>query len=185
MKISKKIIEERRESAIADKTAKLLVEQISHELYNHSLYRTFANYFAVQGLDDLETYYIGRAEEEIDHHRWIVDRLNYAHVEYKYPSIDAVEVEIKDNVDTFVQTLDKEIETTELIYNIVNSAQEENDWETFNWLQDTLVDEQTEEEHISRKYLKVAEQEDVDWLTKADNILADYQAAQAADSSSA
>lgn len=182
MKVSKKIIESRRESAIADQTAKLLVEQISHELYNHSLYRTFANYFAVQGLDDLETYYIERAEEEIEHHRWIVDRLNYSHVKYKYPSVDSVDVEIKDNLDTFIQTLDKEIETTELIYNIVNSAKNENDWETFNWLQATLVDEQTEEEHISRKYLRVAEQDDVDWLTKGDNILSDYKAGQEDDS---
>ncbi|MDR0900134.1 MAG: hypothetical protein LBM26_00580, partial [Methanobrevibacter sp.] len=123
MKISKKIIEERRESSIGDETAKLLIEQIGHELYNHALYRTFANYFAVQGLDDLEKYYIGRAEEEIEHHRWIVDRLNYAHIKYTYPAIDAVDVEIKDNLDTFVQTLDKEIETTQLIYNIVSSAQ--------------------------------------------------------------
>ncbi|WP_409199571.1 ferritin [Methanobrevibacter sp. DSM 116169] len=181
MKISNETIEQRRKSAIDDKTADLLVKQISHELYNHNLYRTFANYFAVKGLDKLETYYIGRANEELLHHQWIVDRLDYADVEFKYPAVEAVTNPIKDNVDTFSQTLDKEIETTQLIYNIVSSAKEANDWETFNWLQETLVKEQTEEEHISRKYLKIAAQEDVDWVTKADTILTDYESAQAAE----
>ncbi|MCC7554040.1 MAG: hypothetical protein KO202_06095 [Methanobacteriaceae archaeon] len=181
MNVSNETLEKRRKSAIGEKTAELLVRQISHELYNHALYRTFANYFAVRGLDKLETYYIGRADEEIEHHEWIVDRLNYADYEYAYPAVAAVEVEIKDKLDTFVQTVDKEIETTELIYEIVNAAKEENDWETFNWLQETLVDEQTEEEHISRKYLKVASQEDVDWITIAETVLTDYEEGQAAD----
>ena len=181
MKVANKNIEQRRRSGISEKAVKLLVNQISHELYNHNLYRTFANYFAVQGLDKLKTYYIARADEENLHHQWIVDRLNYADVSYSYPKVDAVDVDIKDNFDTFVKTLDKEIETTDLIYDIVNTAKEENDWETFNWLQDTLVNEQTEEEHISRKYLKIAEQESIDWVTKAETILTDYESGKAAE----
>ncbi|MDR0913156.1 MAG: hypothetical protein LBM96_11255 [Methanobrevibacter sp.] len=175
MSVNKKIYESRRKQSIGDKTAKLLIEQIGHELYNHNLYRTFANYFATKGLNKLEEYYIKRANEEIDHHTWIVDRLNYADVLYSYPAVDPVEVDIKDEYETFVLTLDKEIETTQLIYGIVAAAQEENDWETFNWLQDTLVNEQTEEEHISRKFLKVAEQ-DTDWIAKEEYILDAYNA---------
>jgi ferritin len=175
-----KINEARRKKSIGDKTAKLLVEQIAHELYNHNLYRTFANYFAVKGLHKLEEYYIARANEEINHHTWIVDRLNYADVSYKYPAIPPVDVKIKDEEDTFVQTLDKEIETTDLIYNIVNAATEENNWETVYWLQQTLVDEQNEEEHISRKFLKIAQQ-DTDWVAKEEYILDSYNAGEAAD----
>ncbi|MDR2623913.1 MAG: hypothetical protein LBC39_05025 [Methanobrevibacter sp.] len=180
MKVDKKIFEERRVQAIKPKTAELLIEQIGHELYNHNLYRTFANYFAVKGLNKLEEYYTFRADEEVTHHKWIVDRLNYADVLYKYPEVPAVDVDIKDEEDTFVQTLDKEIETTALIYNIVETAKEEKDWETVKWLQDTLVDEQTEEEHISRKFLKISRQ-DTDWVTKEDYILTEYQAGETAD----
>ncbi|MDR3063359.1 MAG: hypothetical protein LBU40_04375 [Methanobrevibacter sp.] len=176
MTINKKIYENRRIQSIGKKTAKLLVEQIAHELYNHNLYRTFANYFATKGLNKLEEYYVSRANEELEHHTWIVDRLNYAGVLYAYPVVPEVDVEIPDEYSTFVLTLDKEIETTQLIYGIVNAAKEENDWETFNWLQDTLVSEQTEEEHISRKFLKVAEQ-DTDWIAKEEYILDAYNEA--------
>ncbi|MDR2873335.1 MAG: hypothetical protein LBV42_01085 [Methanobrevibacter sp.] len=174
MPIDKKVLKERREQSIKPKTVKLLVEQIAHELYNHNLYRTFANYFAVKGLHKLEQYYVSRANEEITHHQWIVDRLNYADVRYKYPEVPAVDAVIDDEESTFVQTVDKEIETTLLIYKIVEAAEQEKDWETVKWLQDTLVDEQTEEEHISRKFLKIARQ-DTDWVTKEDYILSEYE----------
>ncbi|RBQ24608.1 hypothetical protein ALNOE001_00350 [Candidatus Methanobinarius endosymbioticus] len=180
IKIDKKIYIERRQQSIGSEIVDLLVEQIGHELYNHNLYRTFANYFAVKGLHKLEEYYVGRADEEVKHHQWIVDRLNYTDVSYKYPNIPAVKVDIKDEEDTFVQTFDKELETTALIYNIVKAAEKEGEWGTVKWLQDTLVDEQTEEEHISRKFLKIARQ-DIDWVTKEDYILDYYQAAQDAD----
>jgi ferritin len=172
-----KIFKERRVQSISPKTAKLLIEQISHELYNHNLYRTFANYFAVKGLHKLEEYYIARANEESNHHQWIVDRLNYADVLYQYPAVPAVNVTIPDEESTFVQTLDKEIETTVGIYKIVETAEKEKDWETVKWLQDGLVDEQNEEEHISRKFLKIARQ-DTDWVTKEDYILSEYQSGE-------
>jgi len=174
--MGKKINKDRRLSSIGPKTAELLVKQIGHELYNHNLYRTFANYFAVKGLHKLEDYYILRAGEELEHHGWIVDRLNYADVSYKYPAVPEVDVEIKDEEDTFLKTVDKEIETTDLICEIVNVAKEENDWETVYWLQETLVNEQTEEEHISRKFLKIARQ-DTDWITKEDYIITAYNEA--------
>ena len=178
--MAKKIDEKRRLSSIGTKTAELLVKQIGHELYNHNLYRTFANYFAIKGLHKLEEYYTLRAGEELEHHTWIVERLNYADVPYKYPVVHEVDVEIKNEEDTFIQTLDKEIETTNLIYEIVNSAKEEKDWETVYWLQETLVDEQTEEEHISRKFLKIAKQ-DTDWISKEEYILDAYNEAASED----
>lgn len=131
----------------------------------------------------LEDYYIGRTDEELNHHQWIVDRLNYADVSYKYPNIPAVKVNIKDEEDAFVQTLNKEIQTTALIFEIVKTAEKNGEWETVKWLQDTLVDEQNEEEYISRKYLKITQQ-NTDWIRKEDYILNSYQETQAADDQS-
>jgi ferritin len=171
-------LDKRREKSIGSKVSGLLIEQVANELYYHALYRTFANYFAVKGLDNLEKYYIKRAEEEINHHRWIVDRLNYVDVEFSYPAIKEVNVNIDNEITPFIKTLDVEIGTTKEIYDIANAAKEENDWETLKWLQETLINEQTEEEHISRRYLKIAQKNDADWITKADEILADYESSK-------
>ena len=45
----------------------LLILQLGHEMENHILYNIFANYFALEGLPNLETYYYKRAEEEKNH----------------------------------------------------------------------------------------------------------------------
>ena len=58
----------RRKCTLSDNMVELLIRQLKHELYNHNLYRTFANFFGTQGLAVLEQYYINRAEEEKLHH---------------------------------------------------------------------------------------------------------------------
>lgn len=140
---------------MSEKIGELLVNQISHELFNHNLYRTFANFFATEGITDLEKYYIHRAEEELTHHRWIVDYLNNSDFDFKYPAVKAVDEDVTDYITPFKLTVDKEIETTELIYKIVDATLEEKDWQTFNWLQSKLVPEQTEEENTSRTALDI------------------------------
>lgn len=161
---------ERREQTISPELTEMLVNQISHELQNHNIYRTFANYFALEGLQLLEEYFIERAEEELDHHRWIVDRLNYCDVPFAYPSVPAVEIEITDRIFPFSHTVDLEIETTELIFKIADRAKEEGDWQTVKWLQDLLIDEQTEEESISRLALDIAKEESASWFKRAELI---------------
>lgn len=153
----------------------LLVKQIQHEMYNHNLYKTFANFFYIEGLVDLGKYYDERAHEELNHHNWIVSYLNERDEEFKYPVIPEVTEEFHDYVTPFKQTLDKEIETTELIYKIVDLAQQEHDWMTFNWLMnpEKLVTEQIEEESISRIALNLANSED-SWISKANAILTTY-----------
>ena len=162
---------DRKTKTISDSVGKLLVEQISNELYNHNLYRTFANFFALEGIVDLEKYYIKRAEEEYLHHKWIVDRLNEADYDFKYPCVEAIEVTFEDYIDPFKQTVLKEIETTELIYAIVDATMEEKDWQTFKWLQELLVSEQHEEESTSRTALDIISQnDDSSIFTKAERI---------------
>ena len=55
----------RRVCTLSDRTIDLLLRQLSHELYNHNLYRSFANYYGINGLAVLEAYYIKRAEDSI------------------------------------------------------------------------------------------------------------------------
>lgn len=162
---------DRRITTVSDAVGKLLVNQISHELFNHNLYRTFANYFAAEGIVDLEKYYIHRAEEELTHHRWIVDRLNEVDYVFKYPSVDQVTDDFDDYVTPFKLTVDKEIETTELINNIAKAAMEEGDWQTFTWIQGKLIAEQHEEETTSRTALDIMSQDkDLTIFDKAEKI---------------
>lgn len=154
-----------------------LVQQIQHELYNHNLYKTFANFFLVEGLMKLHLYYTERANEELIHHEWIVSYLNANHIEFKYPSVPEISETFDDYITPFELTLEKEIETTDLINEIVDLALKQNDWLTFNWLMKDsgakLVAEQREEESISRTVLNIANQDD-SWISKESAILEAY-----------
>lgn len=146
----KNIDKSRRECTISKPMIEMLVKQMSAELANHSLYRTFAVYFAVEGLTLLEEYYLNRASEEYLHHQWIYQYLSENDALFQYPPVPAINIDITDRVLPFAATVDREIETTLGIHKIVDQAQKEGDWATYQWLmgesatEGKLVKEQVE-----------------------------------------
>lgn len=140
----------RRKCTLSKEIQQLLLRQLRHELQNHNIYMNFANYFGVRGLIVLEEYYKERADEEYLHHSWIRKYLNENDAEYIYPTIEQFDKEITDMVMPFKLTVDLEIQTTQMIYEIVDQAANEGDWATFNWLNGhdketgMLVNEQVE-----------------------------------------
>lgn len=170
----------RRECTLSKEIQELLLRQLKHELQNHNIYMNFANYFGVRGFVVLEEYFKLRADEEYLHHSWIRKYLNENDAEYIYPTIDQFDKKIVDMVDPFKMTVDLEIETTQMIYEIVDQAAAECDWATFNWLNGhdsvigMLVNEQVEEESISRTALDIAESEG-SWLRKEKSIMNAYK----------
>lgn len=177
---TKQVDVKRRQCTLSENIQKLLLRQLKHELYNHNLYMSFSNFFGVQGLSVLEEYYKQRADEEYLHHSWIRKYLNQNDSEYIYPDIPSISEKFEDNVTPFKLTVDKEIETTKLIYEIVEQALEEGDWATFTWLngndpeEGMLVKEQVEEESISRTALDIAQSEG-SWLRKEKSIMNAYK----------
>lgn len=169
----------RRECTLSENMINLLIRQLQHELYNHNLYRTFANWYGTKGLVVLEQYYKLRANEEKHHHDWIADYLNDCDAVYTYPEVPKITEIFEDLITPFELTVNKEIETTNLIYEIVNLAQEEKDWMTWSWLMNSdpsksmLLMEQLEEETLSRTVLDIAKQES-SWLRKEKSIMAVY-----------
>ncbi len=163
----------KRERVIPEEVAVLLVDQIGRELYNHNLYNTFSSYFSMKGLFKLQDYYEDRATEEYNHHNWIAEYLKDCVVPFGYPQVNAIEVEIPNELSPFEQTVQAEIETTEWINNIYKKASELNDQQTKKWLT-KLIMEQVEEEQLSLKVLQLA-QVDTDWITKANEILEFYE----------
>lgn len=126
--------EDRRKCTLSNEMIKMLVKQMAHELENHNLYKTFAAYFYRNDLSKLGVYYDLRAKEEYEHHSWIYTYLTDCDAEFQYPLVKVTEVEIKNHVTPFELTVDKEIETTLGIYEIVNKSFNEHDWNTYVFL---------------------------------------------------
>jgi ferritin len=151
--------------------ADLMVKQIAHELKNHNLYRSMANYFSVEGIRDLEDYFNKRAHEEYNHHEWLSHFLSEADVKYVYPAVDMNEEKFTDYVTPFTQTVDREIQTTQMLYAIFEQATSEKDHMTASWLYDKLIKEQIEEENVSRMARTIMEEENVPIYDRAEQVL--------------
>lgn len=170
----------RRECTLSKEIQELLLRQLKHELQNHNAYMNFANYFGVRGFMILEEYYKERADEEYKHHTWIRKYLNENDAEYIYPTIDQFDKKVENMIDPFRITVDLEIETTQMIDEIIDQAVEEGDWASFNWLmghdeeKGRLREEQVEEESISRTVRDIAETEG-SWLRKEKSIMNAYK----------
>lgn len=136
--------ETRRDQTISDKVAKLMVDQIGRELYNHNAYRTYANFYYKLGLCKLHEYYLLRAFEEYNHHSWIFDRLTQSGIEFEYPKVESIKPGhlITKPDQSFPITVGLEIETTEWINQIVEACLEEKDYMTEQWLKEVMLGEQ-------------------------------------------
>lgn len=161
----------RKLQLISKELADLMIAQIAHELKNHNLYKSFANFFSVEGISDLEEYYNKRAHEEYNHHQWLIDFLNEADVKIIYPMIEKNTEVFEDYVTPFKQTVDREILTTQMLYKIYEQATTEKDFMTASWMFSRLIPENLEEENLSRLVLTVIEEERSDIFIKASQIL--------------
>lgn len=159
----------------------LLVKQLAHELYNKFLYESFANFYNLKGLVVLEKYYRARANEEEHHYQWIKNYLAENDCEYQHPTPDEISEKWENNdlIKPFELTVEKENETTEQIYAIVDEAIKEKDYITLQWLMSDnaetgcLVKEQLEEMTLSRTVLDIAKMEG-SWLRKEKSIMNIY-----------
>ena len=117
----------RKLSLISQNLAELLVKQVAHELKNFNLYKSYANYFSIEGINDLSDYYNKRASEELLHHQWIIDYLTDADIKFMYPAIDQNTEKYEDYVTPFKQTVEREIQTTAMIYVIYEASVSDKD----------------------------------------------------------
>lgn len=171
---------EPKNQSISDEVAVMLIKQLQSELSNHNLYRTFASYFSNKGFMRLSKYWKDRAKEEYTHSEWINNYLNECNVFFTYPAIPETKVEIENNITPFKAALDVEIKTTKDINSILEKARELKDYQTeavligkeYEFGQ--LIQEQIEEEKLSRDTLNIASVEGADWLAIQDEIYDRY-----------
>lgn len=160
----------RKLKLLSKEIADLLITQLAHELKNYTLYRSYANYFSVEGLTDLETYFLKRAEEEYNHHDWISMYLSEADEKFTYPAIEKNSEVFTDYVTPFKQTVEREILTTDMLKDIYKVATSKEDFLTASWLFEKLIKEQIEEENVSRMAVTIIE-ETSDIFLRAKKIL--------------
>lgn len=161
----------RKLSQLSPEIGDLLVKQLAHELKNFVLYSSFANFFSLEGIVDLENYYIRRAEEEKSHHDWVASYLRDADFRALYPAIEQNKEQTVDSwITPFTATVTREMETTQLLYVIYELAISQKDFMTASWLFDKLIKEQIEEESISRMAVSIMESEG-DIYLKAEKVL--------------
>lgn len=144
---------------VSETISNLLIKQLAHELKNYNLYKSFANYYDIEGCVALAEYYSKRADEELLHHKWILDYLTEGDVKFMYPAVEQNSETPTDYVMPFRATVDREIQTTQMIYAIYEAAIAEKDYMTASWLFDKLIKEQIEEENTSRMALTIMEEE--------------------------
>lgn len=164
-------------SLISNTLGEMLNKQKDSELYNHDLYKEMASYFKGEGLHKLANYYYKRGEEEKHHHDWIVTRLRECNYPIEYVSKPRITQTWNDRFKPFELTVLVELDTTRQINEIVARALEEHDYKIVYWLFDTLINEQHEEEFLSKTIMDIANQ-DTDWLTKEDTIEEFYKRVQ-------
>lgn len=144
---------------VSETISNLLIKQLAHELKNYNLYKSFANYYDVEGCVALAEYYKKRADEELNHQNWIYEYLTDGDVKFMYPAVEQNSEKPTDYVMPFRATVDREIQTTQMIYAIYEAAIAEKDYMTASWLFDKLIKEQIEEENTSRMALTIMEEE--------------------------
>ncbi|MDL2252011.1 hypothetical protein LJC12_04095 [Odoribacter sp. OttesenSCG-928-J03] len=157
-----KITDRRRESYLSDEVAQLLIEQIGHELNNQYLYHNFAIWYDTNSYFGQAAYFYKRKEEEMNHAQWIIDYLTQSDYSFEIPATDPKLIDIYkgvtgkklDIVHPHKATIDREIETTELIHKIYEKALEKKDYITTHWLK-RLLEEQAEEEELSHVALDI------------------------------
>ena len=175
----KSINKDLRKCLISKEVSLLFITQLQHELANHNLYKTFASYYNEKGLFKLVKYWEGRAAEEYIHHQWIYNYLNQCNVYFEYPEIPNIKVKFDNLTTPFKATVDREIETTGGINNIMNQAMKEGDYLTMSFLLGTgtvegkLIPEQSEEQKLSMDALAIASEND-GWLAIQDAIYSLY-----------
>lgn len=133
------------------------------------MYKSFANYYGLEGIAPLEKYYNKRAEEELHHSEWIHEFLTNGDFGLMYPAVEKNTETWEGYVTPFVLTVDREVLTTQMIYNIYEKAQAEKDFMTSTWLYEKLIKEQIEEENTSRMALTIMNVEG-DLLVKAEQV---------------
>ncbi len=137
---------------ISERLAKLLVEQIGHELAAHQAYLGVSLYFERQSLEGWARLFHGQSVEEAEHAGKIMAFLLDNEVAFDLPPIGGAPTRYESASAAIQAALDSELRVTGQFNAMAGAAQAEADHRTFQFLQ-WFIDEQVEEERTMRRLL--------------------------------
>jgi ferritin len=117
-----------------------------HEQTNANIYGVMSNYFDSIGLENCHKWFAHQREEELGHAQKIIDFCTSAGVDLCFESVKAIDLsDMLDPVKLMKHYLDLEIETTESIRLLCKQALVDSDFISFNFLNDFIKDQLSEE----------------------------------------
>ncbi len=142
---------------ICDKLAKLLHEQVGHELGASHQYLATAVFFADRGLDGWADAFYRQSDEERDHAMKIIKFLVEVGVNFTMPAIvEADPADISSPLEACQKALGWEQTVTQQFRTMAKIATEEGDHVSTQFLQ-WFLNEQIEEENTMDRYIKILE----------------------------
>jgi len=130
---------------ISERLAKLLIEQVGHELRAHQLYMGIALYFERQSLTRWGKLFRDQSTEEAGHATKISDFLIDVGVPFELPALKAATTRYESAVKAAQTALEAERRVSEQFAAMSKAALAESDYSSHQFLQ-WFVEEQVEEE---------------------------------------
>jgi ferritin len=137
---------------LSEKMLKALNEQITLEFYSSNLYLQMSSWCEFNALDGCAKFLKVHAAEEMEHMQRLFTYVNETGGLAIVGQIDAPPVEFKSISEIFQETYEHEVYITSKINKLAKTAQQEDDFSTFNFLQ-WYVAEQHEEEKLFKSII--------------------------------
>lgn len=135
---------------MSNELKQLFEQRIADELYNHQVYKFFANRLKNIGLDNLAKFFNKQASDELHHYNILIDYCNQRNIDVEFLAIKSVEIEYVTLIDIARMFLKLEQNNTRDIKAMINVAMQEGDLLSYKWLIDDLLKEQIEEEDLAQ-----------------------------------
>lgn len=129
-----------------------LNEQINLEFYSSNLYLQMSSWCEFNALDGCAKFLKAHAAEEMEHMQRLFTYVNETGGLARVGKIDAPPFEFKSISEVFQATYEHEVFITSKINKLAKTAQQEDDFSTFNFLQ-WYVAEQHEEEKLFKSII--------------------------------
>ena len=130
---------------IADQPAKLLVQQIAHELAAHQTYMGISLHFTRESLNGWASFFHQQAVEEAGHGWKIINFLIDNDVQFSLPQVGGAPTTYKTARDAVLVAQASEARVTQQFEALANAAREAKDNRTLQFVQ-WFIEEQVEEE---------------------------------------
>jgi bacterioferritin B len=141
---------------ISERLAKLLVEQVGHELGAHQAYVGISLYFGRQSLERWARLFRDQSVEEADHAAKIMAFLVDNEVTFELPAIGGAPTQYESASAAVRAALESELRVTQQFNALASAAQADADHRTFQFL-GWFIEEQVEEERTTRRLLDLVE----------------------------